>query len=105
MTELQAFLSLDEDLENQSPNHVLSGHDNPINLRPIPKGEQQPTESSASPTTKPELKALVAISFRGNVLPKMEEFVRWLNSQYPKEISQIEVERVSLEGSLTAAQL
>ena len=101
MTELQAFLSLDEVLENQSPNHVvLSGHDNPINLRPIrPKGELQLTESSTSPITKPELKALVAISFRGNVLPKIEEFVRWLNSQYPKEISQIGVERVSLEGS------
>lgn len=104
ITELQAFLSLDEVLENQSPNHViLSGHDNPINLRPIrPKAELQLTESLTSLTTKPELKALVAISFRGDVLPKIEEFVRWLNSQYPKEISHIEVENVGLEGSFNS---
>jgi hypothetical protein len=32
-------------------------------------------------------------------LPEMEEFVQWLNSQYPKEVAKIEVERVSFEES------
>lgn len=32
----------------------------------------------------------------------MEEFVRWLNSKYPKEISGVEVERVILEGSFNS---
>jgi hypothetical protein len=36
MIELQVLPSLDRFLENQSPNYVvLSGYDNPINLRPI----------------------------------------------------------------------
>jgi len=52
-----------------------------------------------SQTVKPELKALLAISFRGNVLPEMEVFVQWLNFQYLKEVAKIEVERVSIEGS------
>jgi hypothetical protein len=101
MTELQALLSLDKILENQSPIHVLlTGHHNPIKLRPLlSEAELKEIESSTSQTVKPQLKALLAISFRGNVLPEMEEFVQWLNSQYPKEVAEIEVERVSIEGS------
>jgi hypothetical protein len=101
MTELQALLSLDKVLESQSPIHVLlTGHHNPIKLRPLfSEAELKEIESSTSQTVKPELKALLAISFRGNVLPEMEEFVQWLNSQYPTEVAKIEVERVSIEGS------
>ena len=100
MTELQTLLSLDKVLENQSPIHVLlTGHHNPIKLRPLlSEAELKEIESPTSQTIKPELKALLAISFRGNVLPEMEEFVQWLNSQYPKEVAKIEVERVSIEG-------
>jgi hypothetical protein len=60
---------------------------------------------STSHTAKSELKALLAISFRGEVLPEMEEFVRWLNSQYPQEISRIEVERVSIEASFDSCSI
>jgi hypothetical protein len=101
MTELNALLSLDKVLENQSPIHVLlAGYNNPIKLRPLlSEAELKEIESSTSQTVKPGLKALLAISFRGDVLPKMEEFVQWLNSQYPKEVAEVEVERVSIEGS------
>ena len=101
MTELQALLSFDKVLENQSPIHVLlAGHHNPIKLRPLlSEAELKAIESSTSQTVKSELKALLAISFQGNVLPKMEEFVQWLNSQYPKEVAKVEVEKVSIEGS------
>jgi hypothetical protein len=98
ITELYALLSLDKVLENQSPIHVLlSGYHSPIKLRPLlSEAELKEIESSASQTVKPGLKALLAISFRENALPEVEEFVQWLNSQYPKEV---EVERVSIEGS------
>jgi hypothetical protein len=29
----------------------------------------------------------------------MEEFVQWLNSQYPEEVAKIEVEKASIKGS------
>jgi hypothetical protein len=101
ITELYTLLSLDKVLKNQSPIHVLlSGYYNPIKLRPLlPETELKETENSISQTVKPGLKALVAISFRENALPEVEEFVQWLNSQYPKEIAEVEVERVSIKGS------
>ena len=105
MTELQALLSFDKVLENQSPIHILlTGHHNPIKLRPLrSEAELKAIESSTSQTVKSELKALLAISFQGNVLPKMEEFVQWLNSQYPKEVAKVEVEKVSIEGSFDSS--
>jgi len=58
MTELQALLSLDKVLESQSPIHVLlTGHHNPIKLRPLSEAELKEIESSTSQTVKPELKA------------------------------------------------
>ena len=101
ITELHVLLRVDKVLENQSPIHILlTGHHNPIKLRPLlSEAELKAIESSTSQTVKPELKALLSISFRGNVLPEMEEFVQWLNSQHPEEVAKIEVERVSIEGS------
>jgi hypothetical protein len=100
-TELQTLLSLDKVLENQSPIHVvLTGHHNPINLRPLISDEKlKENANRESRTVEPEVKALLAVSFRGDTLPEMREFVLWLNSQYPKEVSKIEVESVSIEGS------
>jgi hypothetical protein len=101
MTELQTLLSLDKVLEDQSPIHVvLTGHYSPIKLRPLfPERELKEMENRTSQIIKPEMKALLSISFRGNTLPDMEEFVHWLNSQYPKEVARIEVERVNIEAS------
>jgi hypothetical protein len=57
MTELQALLSLDEVLESQSPIHVaLTGHHNPIKLRPfLSVRKLKEIESSTSQTVKPFL--------------------------------------------------
>jgi len=105
VTELQTFLSKDQVLEDQSPVHVfISGHYKPIKLRPIGKAAaqgsaQDPPGDSMTSTAESELKALLAISFYGQVLSDVEEFVDWLNSQHPKEVSRIEVERVGIEGS------
>jgi hypothetical protein len=101
MVELQTLLSTDKVLKDQSPIHVvISGHVNPIKLRPIGStAEQQLTDDPNLSAAEPELKALLAISFRGQVMPEVEEFVNWLTSQYPKEISHIELERVGIEGS------
>ena len=82
-------------------NVTLTGHHNPIKLRPLlSETKLKEIESSTSQTIKPELKALIAISFRGDVLPEMEEFLQWLKSQHPKEAV---LERVSIEGSFDSS--
>jgi hypothetical protein len=100
-TELQTLMSLDKVLEKQSPIHVvLTGHHNPINLRPLISDAKLKEEANrVSQSVKPEVKALLAVSFRGDTLPEMKEFVQWLNSQYPKEVAKIEVESVNIEAS------
>jgi hypothetical protein len=54
-------------------------------------------ESSLRP--KPELRALVSISFHGRSLPDDQEFVRWLTHLYPAEISGVQVQHIELEAS------
>jgi len=74
MTELQTLLSLDKVLEDQSPIHViLMGHYNPIKLRPLgSEADLGEIWTKMDPITTPTVKALLAISFRGEELPKHE---------------------------------
>jgi hypothetical protein len=48
------------------------------------------------------LKALIAVSLRGDVVPDVGEFVQWLNSQCPEEFVDVEVERVDVERSFAS---
>lgn len=97
-------MSLDKTLEKQSPIHVvLSGHHNPIKLGPLLSAEElKEVKHSASKSMKPSLKALIAVSLRGDVAPDVGEFVQWLNSQCPEEFVDVEVERVDVEGSFAS---
>jgi len=99
MTELQTSLSFDKVLEGQSPIHVvLMGHYNPIKLRPLfSKAELEKMETRTSQRSKPELRAVLAVNFRGEILPDMKDFLQWLNSQCPKEVAGIELKSVSME--------
>jgi hypothetical protein len=79
ISELLTLMSLDEVLANQSPIHVvLSGHHDPIKLGP--------SSSQAAQKNPTILRALNAISFRGNLLPEVREFVWWLNSKDPSKV-------------------
>lgn len=104
ISELFTLMSLDKTLEKQSPIHVvLSGHHNPIKLGPLLSAEElKEVKHSASKSMKPSLKALIAVSLRGDVAPDVGEFVQWLNSQCPEEFVDVEVERVDVEGSFAS---
>lgn len=99
ITELQTFLSLDKVLEDQSPNHViLMGHYNPIKLMPlISEAELELMQTQISQRSEPKLRAVLAVNFRGEILPDMQEFIQWLNSQCSKEVAGIEVKSVSMK--------
>jgi hypothetical protein len=99
--ELQALLSYDEVLKDQSPIHVVfMGHYSPIKLRPlVPVTEQGGVKIRMLQSIEPPLKVTLAISCQGRALPDREEFVRWLKSQYSKETAQIEVEEVGITTS------
>jgi hypothetical protein len=101
MTELQTLLSLDKVLEDQSPIHViLMGHYNPIKLRPLcSEADLEEIWTKMDPITTPTVKALLAVSFRGEELPNMKDFVQWLNHRRPQEVSKIRVESVNIEAS------
>jgi hypothetical protein len=103
ISELHLHLSRDKIMDRQSPNHIIiMGHHNPIVLKPLqhPPG----TRNSGPPLTpgpnlhpsyynRQSLQALMAVSFRGNALPEIEQFVQYLTTRYPPEI-----ERISIEG-------
>lgn len=104
MAELQTLLSLDKLLEDQSPIHViLMGHYNPIKLRPLcSEADLEEIRTKMDPITTPTVKALLAVSFRGEELPNMKDFVQWLNYRCPQEVSKIRVESVNIEASFDA---
>jgi hypothetical protein len=101
VAELQTFLSLDEVLEKQSPNHVvLAGHYNPIKLQPLlSKSELKKMKPLTSQPRKPELRAVLAVNFREDRLPEQEDFIQWLTSLCPRDVSGIQVQSVEIEAS------
>jgi hypothetical protein len=101
ITELQTLLSYDEVLKDQSPIHVVfMGHYSPIKLKPLVQAPGQAgVEIGIPQLIDPPLKVIVAISCREGALPDREEFVWWLNSQYAKETTQIDVEEVCITTS------
>lgn len=95
VTELQSYMSLDEALKNQSPNHViLMGHYNPIILRKLSSnGESKPPDHQEQPrdfTTK----VLLSISLRSDALLVLEEWAHWLSSFHPPQVAGVQVEDV-----------
>jgi hypothetical protein len=117
-TELLRNITHDPKLENQTP-HIFQerGHGFSILLKPLyektsllsPKlpppiieglGDLGDLEMSMSP--EPNLMALVAIKFRGEVLPDRNAFVYWLSNLYPVEVSGVQVQSITLEGSFTS---
>ena len=76
------------------------GHHNPIILRSsFPTGITTLAGNTISTKREQSLQALLAVSFRGDALPEVEEFVRWLTYQYPTEIAKMEVQRITLEAA------
>ncbi|OKL62170.1 hypothetical protein UA08_02168 [Talaromyces atroroseus] len=125
VTELQALLSLDKTLEGQSPIHgVLKRHGNPIKLRPLlSKVEVEETASrkycafkaSRSPfvsiryrgegyskpvAIKSELKALVSVSFRGEISPHLDDFIELSSTQRKGEFLKIEIQALNIGAAL-----
>jgi hypothetical protein len=80
--ELHLDMSCDEVLAGQSPNHVvLKGRQKPIVLKPLDISGKGTSQTTANPLGKQSLQALLAVSFEGDALPAVEEFVYWLASQ------------------------
>jgi ankyrin repeat protein len=98
ISELQTRLSFDKILENQSPVHVvLAGHFKPIKLKPIHLGKEEDIqENKTSEPSKPGVRAILAINFREDQLPKPEDFFQWLDSQRPKEVDKVEVTELEM---------
>jgi hypothetical protein len=124
ITELQAVLSLDKILEDQSPIHgVLKSHGSPITLRPFPSEEEEEEamarryrrargnhyissitfrrERYPKPVpVKSELKALVSVSFRGDAAPNIDNFVQLSSTQSKGGVSKIEIQALNIGTAL-----
>jgi hypothetical protein len=99
VTELQTFLSTDDILNNQSPNHcVIEGHRKPILLKPLVAAkDQNKDDQTVSPAQKPatQIRVLIAISFRGDTLVAAQGMADWLGGyQLSDEVDDIEVRSV-----------
>jgi len=92
VTELQTFLSTDDILNNQSPNHcAIEGHRKPILLKPLVAAkDQNKDDQTVSPAT--QIRVLIAISFRGDTLVAVQGMADWLEGyQLSDEVDNIEV--------------
>lgn len=96
ITELQTYMSLGEALKDQSPNHtVLMGHHNPIVLRKLSSNEgDKPQEQHEEPKEILTTKVLLSISLRDDTLLTVEEWIQWLSSFYPPQVTGVEMEDV-----------
>lgn len=102
MTELKTFLSLDENLDNQSPNHAfLQGHGRSLVLKPLKDAMGQVKNTQIDEPLEElwhQLTAIVAISFRGEVPMNAELMARWLGYQVPEDVGNIKVKSVHFES-------
>lgn len=100
MSELQTLMSFDEVLENQSPIHVvLSGHNNPINLKPLASRKEDERRSPRfTHPVWPRMRAMLADNLRGG-LPSAEQFTQWLHTQRSEEVEAVDVTQImTIEG-------
>jgi hypothetical protein len=78
------------------------GHRRPIKLMPLLSNTAavvEESETRESVSVVPDLKALISASFRGEVFPDVHDFVQWLNTECPGEVSNIEVQALNTEAA------
>jgi len=98
VTELHTFLSLDKNLDNQSPNHAfIYSHRRSLMLKSLKGAMGQVKNTQIEKPLKElgcHLTALVAISFLGDAPMNAELMAKWLAYQVPDDVGNIKVEAV-----------
>ncbi|KAN0086597.1 hypothetical protein V8E54_000285 [Elaphomyces granulatus] len=98
VTELQAFLSLDKNLDKQSPNHtIVQGHRRSLVLKPL-KNTMVPPQSIRIEKGLCRFTAIVAVSFKGATPINTELMSNWLGNQIPEGVANIKVEAMHIES-------
>jgi hypothetical protein len=102
VTELQTYLSLDENLDKQSPNHtIIHGHRRSLLLKPLKNAMGQVKNTQIENPLEElgrQLTAIVAISFQGEAPINAELMANWLGHQVPDGVGNIEVRAVRIES-------